>query len=57
MESVDRGKLVNVEIPKRNKPSRLGPVLSRSFKLSSNLYNIAFGEIMNFGEEKLQDKE
>lgn len=49
MASIDRGKPVTVQLPKRNKQTRKGPLFSRDFKLSSNIYNIAFGEIMDLG--------
>lgn len=47
MESADKGIAIPIELPKRKKLSRKGPLFSRDFKLASNVYNIAFGEIMD----------
>lgn len=54
METAEKGKAATLELPKRNKPTRQGPLFSRNFKLESNIYNLAIGEIMDLGSADVQ---
>ena len=57
MESANKGLPVAIHLPKRVTPTRKGPLFSRDFKLMSNIYNIAIGEIMDLDHTWAKEEE